>query len=311
MPLVRIRDVARGYTETYTTEDVPSSYFVQYGDFLVGMDGNFNSRNWIGDTAILCQRTCKISSKDENFYVKNRFLSHILGPVFKKIEKNKPSGTVKHLLAKDINDIYIPIPPLPVQEEIIRILDNFTELIAELTTELTTELASRKKQYEYYSSRLFTDTNSNLVPLSKIAKFVYGYTDKANDFGDTRFIRITDINEQGYLNTQNSKYIMLNDDAKKSLLNKGDLIMARTGATYGKTLYFDSDEQCVYASFLIKIIPDKQKLNNKFYWHFTKTSLYWEQANKLVSNGGQPQFNTPALKQIKSHYHHLKNNNVS
>lgn len=50
----------------------------------------------------------------------------------------------------DIGKITIPVPPLPVQQEIVRILDNFTELIAELTAELT----ARKKQYEYYRSQL-------------------------------------------------------------------------------------------------------------------------------------------------------------
>jgi len=75
--------------------------------------------------------------------------------------------------------------------------------------------------------------------------------------------------------------------------------MARTGATYGKTLYFDSDFPSVYASFLIKIMPDNTRLLNKYYWHYTKTPLYWEQAKKLVTTGGQPQFNTPAVKKIK------------
>ncbi|TLG75291.1 restriction endonuclease subunit S [Culicoidibacter larvae] len=46
----------------------------------------------------------------------------------------------------------IPLPPLPVQEEIVRILDNFTEL----TAELTAELRARKKQYEYYRESLLT-----------------------------------------------------------------------------------------------------------------------------------------------------------
>ena len=75
--------------------------------------------------------------------------------------------------------------------------------------------------------------------------------------------------------------------------------MARTGATYGKTLYFEDETPSVYASFLIKIIPNNNKLLNKYYWYFTKTYLYWNQANSLVTTGGQPQFNTPALKQVK------------
>lgn len=53
---------------------------------------------------------------------------------------------------KYFSQLMIPFPPLPVQEEIVRILDNFTELTAELTTELT----ARKKQYEYYRDALLT-----------------------------------------------------------------------------------------------------------------------------------------------------------
>lgn len=50
----------------------------------------------------------------------------------------------------------IPLPPLPVQHEIVRILDNFTELTAELKEKLTTELTARKKQYEYYRDSLLS-----------------------------------------------------------------------------------------------------------------------------------------------------------
>lgn len=85
--------------------------------------------------------------------------------------------------------------------------------------------------------------------MANIASFVYGYTDKAKDIGDTRFIRITDIDEQGNLKQEDAKYITMNDDAKKSLLSNGDLVMARTGATYGKTLYFEDETPSVYASF--------------------------------------------------------------
>lgn len=74
--------------------------------------------------------------------------------------------------------------------------------------------------------------------------------------------------------------------------------MARTGATFGKTVYITSDEPAIYASFLIKITPNNKEVLNRFYWHFSKSALYWNQANKLVARGGQPQFNANALKQV-------------
>lgn len=136
------------------------------------------------------------------------------------------------------------------------------------------------------------------MKLGDIAKFTYGYTDKAKDFGNARFIRITDITEDGCLNSQGAKYINLTADSKKYLLNYGDLLLARTGATYGKTLYFSSDIPAVYASFLIKITLDNNIISNRFYWHFSKSRLYWEQAEKLVSQGGQQQFNTNAVSRV-------------
>lgn len=211
-----------------------------------------------------------------------------------------------------LKSIQLPVPPLKVQREIVRILDNFTFL----TTELAAELEARQKQYEYYRDFLLTfksnestilNERTNELELSgairwmklgDIAKFTYGYTDKAKDFGNARFIRITDITEDGCLNSQGAKYINLTADSKKYLLNYGDLLLARTGATYGKTLYFSSDIPAVYASFLIKITLDNNIISNRFYWHFSKSRLYWEQTEKLVSQGGQQQFNTNAVSRV-------------
>lgn len=134
--------------------------------------------------------------------------------------------------------------------------------------------------------------------LGEIAKFIYGYTDKAQEKGSARFIRITDISEDGTLNPQDAKYVELTKESEKYLLKKGDLLLARTGATYGKTLYFNTDEPSVYASFLIKIILDNSIIRNRYYWHFSKSSLYWTQAEKLVSKGGQQQFNANAVSRI-------------
>ena len=169
LPLVRIRDVLAGKTTTYTTEKVPQEYIIQAGDLLVGMDGNFHVSNWKDNCGVLCQRVCRISSKDETM-VLNGFLRHYLPPTIKQIELSKPSGTVKHLLAKDINAIYVPLPPLPVQREIVRILDTLTELTAELNEKLTAELTARKKQYEYYRDELLTKSNVPKVELRRVVK---------------------------------------------------------------------------------------------------------------------------------------------
>ena len=252
---------------------------------------------WLGEEKVAVSGHSAIIHHSMN----PKYLAYYLNSLhFYKQKVKLAHGTkVIEVTPSALNEVSLPVPPLPVQEEIVRILDSFTSLTAELQDKLNTEFQARKKQYEYYASNLFDKASIEWKSMGDIASFVYGYTDKAQDTGDTRFIRITDIDEQGHLKNEEPKYITINNEAKKSLLSYGDLIMARTGATYGKTLYFESEFPSVYASFLIKIIPNKNIILNKYYWHFTRTSFYWEQANRLVTTGGQPQFNTPAIKQIK------------
>ena len=59
MPLIRIRDILRGYSETYTDEKYDQSYIVRKGDVLIGMDGDFNVGEWKSEDALLNQRVCR------------------------------------------------------------------------------------------------------------------------------------------------------------------------------------------------------------------------------------------------------------
>lgn len=72
---------------------------------------------------------------------------------FKKhVEENQSGSAYPAISDAKVKDFKIPIPPLEVQTEIVRILDTFTEVIAELNAELT----ARKKQFEYYRDKLLT-----------------------------------------------------------------------------------------------------------------------------------------------------------
>jgi len=84
--------------------------------------------------------------------IKNRYLYHFLKLNQEKLTNKQHGAGIPALKPSEVLDIQIPIPPLHVQEEIVRILDTFTELTAELKAELT----ARKKQYEYYRNKLLT-----------------------------------------------------------------------------------------------------------------------------------------------------------
>lgn len=104
-PLVRIRDILRGYSETYTTETCSDEYIVDNGDLLIGMDGEFNIARWQGSRALLNQRVCRLIPSSK---IDADFLYYFMPQALKRIENQTPFVTVKHLSAKQLNSIVIP-----------------------------------------------------------------------------------------------------------------------------------------------------------------------------------------------------------
>ncbi|EGF2685056.1 restriction endonuclease subunit S [Escherichia coli] len=249
------------------------------------------------------QRTYILGGFNENVDIMYLYyyLMHTLKPY---IHKNSRKGSVPYITMPMLENFKFPIPcpnnlekSLAIQSEIVRILDKFTALTAELTAELT----MRKKQYNYYRDQLlsFDEGEVEWKTLGAIGKFTYGYAAKAQISGDARFVRITDINTNGKLSPFEPMFVDISAENEKYTLKKNDLLMARTGATFGKTMIFEEDYPAIYAGFLIKLSLDRDIIDPKYYWHFAQSDYFWEQANKLVSGGGQPQFNANALKQIK------------
>lgn len=182
IPLIRIRDVLPAKPSTYYSGEYLKEYIVTKGDMLVGMDGNFNMEKWNNRDGLLNQRVCKIYTKDETILL-DGFLYHYLRPLFKKIENSIQGSTVKHLSAKVINKIEIPLPPIEVQTEIVRILDKFTSLEAELEAELD----CRKRQYEYYREKLLSFDNVGgqeveWKKMSEVGTFIRGNGLQKKDF---------------------------------------------------------------------------------------------------------------------------------
>ncbi|MCX6857269.1 MAG: N-6 DNA methylase [Verrucomicrobia bacterium] len=137
------------------------------------------------------------------------------------------------------------------------------------------------------------------VELGTICKPEYGFTASAEDKGNARFVRITDIAQDGRIRKDEPKFITLTPESEPYLLKKGDLLVARTGATFGKTMLFDEEYPAVFASYLIRLRFPKDRLLPEFYWSFAQSEKYWEQARNLATGGGQPQFNGNALVEVK------------
>lgn len=126
-PLIRIRDVVRGYTETFTDEDCPDEYKIKKGEILIGMDGDFNISRWKSDFGLLNQRVCKISTVSKD--LDEKFLFYYLPIPLKLINDATPSVTVKHLSSTSLQELHFPLPTLAEQQRIVnRIESMFAKL---------------------------------------------------------------------------------------------------------------------------------------------------------------------------------------
>ncbi len=94
---------------------------------------------------------------------------------FAHVEKFQKGASYPAISDADVKAYRIPVPPLPVQREIVRILDNFTEL----TAELEAELAARKKQYDHYRNELlFRNVDIPKMPIGVVCNPHYGKGNK-------------------------------------------------------------------------------------------------------------------------------------
>ncbi|MFJ2769415.1 restriction endonuclease subunit S [Streptomyces sp. NPDC087300] len=122
IPIIRIRDVGRESTGTYYAGPYEDQYLIDRGDVIVGMDGDFRVATWRGPSALLNQRVCKISIRDESLYDR-RFLVYVLQGYLDAIWSSTSSVTVKHLSSRSVQQIPLPLPPLAEQHRIVEALE--------------------------------------------------------------------------------------------------------------------------------------------------------------------------------------------
>ena len=183
-PLVRIRDVTRGFSETFYSGNYPKEYVIHAGDLLVGMDGEFNIARWKSVDALLNQRVCKLSAKEGT---NEEYLRFAMVKALKAIEDKTAFVTVKHLSAKELNKLELDIPDIEEQnlraeclvrlervidfrEEQLKCLDN---LIKARFVELFGDV-QREEKYKGILLRKLCTTVSGGTPSTKFQKYYEG-----------------------------------------------------------------------------------------------------------------------------------------
>jgi len=138
---------------------------IQQRSQLSAGDVLFSGTGTIGRTALVTAEPLDWNIKEgvyaltpDSSQINSRFLIYLLnsGEVAARIESKSAGSTVKSIPFSALKGIELPVPPLPVQEEIVRILDSFDALVSDLSVGLPAEIFARRKQYEYYRDKLLS-----------------------------------------------------------------------------------------------------------------------------------------------------------
>ena len=130
----------------------------------------------------------------------------------------------------------------------------------------------------------------------------YGITASAtNNSTGVRFLRITDIDEYGLLGRSEPAFISISEKEKeKYKINVGDLIIARTGATAGKSyVHKNGAIEMVFASYLIRFPIISDIIHPKYAEYFTRSDFYWKQIRRFSTDTARANVNANVLQKLK------------
>lgn len=244
---------------------------------------------------ILCTDSFSIISNDKNI-LSNKFLFHFLKSKQEIVYQKKKGAGIPHVHISDVDIMRIPVPPIEVQVEIVRILDKFSEL----GSELEAELEARKKQYEYYRNKLLKK-NYIEYKLDDLCYITSGGTPprKQNEFWDNGTIKwlSSSVCKNKKQIDSITNYITDLGLSKSSakLLKPGTTLIAMVGATIGKVAYLDF-EACTNQNVASLFPKDKNILNNE-YLFYACTNLYSKFMD--LSNGSFTIANLEFIKKLK------------
>ena len=122
--------------------------------------------------------------------------------------------------------------------------------------------------------------------------------------GSTRYVRITDIDNEGNLGDD---IVSPNSVEEKYVLHDGDILFARTGATVGKTyLYRINDGRCIYAGFLIRLVPNINIIRPEYLYYYTKSPTYKRVVQNSMKVVAQPNINAKQYGELELNVPTLK-----
>ena len=255
-----------------------------------------SSRAPIGKTAIAgCEMYCNqgfknlICSKE----IYNKYLYFFLSSKTEYLNSLGRGATFKEISKKIVENIEINLPCIEEQKSIAEQFEQLNKLFKIKNKELKEIDELVKSRFiEMFGDPVENPYDWKQTTLKDVAvgKLSYGSGASACEYdGNVRYIRITDIDNNGRLNNE---IVSPNVIEEKYILNDGDILFARSGATVGKTYrYRKTDGNCLYAGYLIRLVPNNDLVLPDYVFYYTKTSYYERFISSNIKVVAQPNIN--------------------
>ncbi|HGE7846307.1 TPA: restriction endonuclease subunit S, partial [Streptococcus pneumoniae] len=264
LPLIRIRDVERGFSDTYFEGTYPEEYLIKNGDLLITMDGSFILKKWEGDLALLNQRVCKIKITDKS--VDEGYISWLIPKFLKEIEDKTPFVTVKHLSVAKIKDISFVLPNKLEQKLIAKKLNTISQIydFRKIQSEKFNELV-KSRFNEMFGDVILNEKEWKVSKWNEILTIRNGKNQKQVEDADGKFPIYGSGGIMGY--------------AKDWIVKKNSVIIGRKG-NINKPILVRENFWNVDTAFGLE--PVLEKINSEYLFYFCQ--LYnFEKLNKAVT----------------------------
>jgi type I restriction enzyme S subunit len=216
--------------------------------------------------------------------IENGYLKHLLvNGTFETYCFKNGTGPQNNISKAQLLRYRIPLPPLPIQQEIVRILDTFTNLTAELTNKLNAELTARRKQYEYYRDELLTfGEDVEYKKLGEVVSMKAGKAIKAQDIGEkNELFSIPCYGGNG-----------LRGYVKDANCSGDKVLIGRQGALCGNVCFVSGE---FYATEHAVVVSSDNNVDMRFLFHLLlKLNL-----NQYKTAGAQPGLSVSKLETVK------------
>lgn len=299
MPFVQVADVKDNFRLVDSTKNTisklaqPLSVFVPKGTVIVTLQGTIG-RVAITQYDAYVDRTLAIF-EGLSSELNTKYFVYQLKSKFDYEKQFARGSTIKTITKEEMTEFKIPIPPIEVQEEIVKILDKFGELEA--------ELEARKNQYEFWRGTIISNSNG------KDGKLIELLSGPITDGPHTTpkfvsegipFISASAVHE-GKIHLKDAQGFITkefdNECSRKYKPRKWDVYMVKSGSTTGKVAIVDIDADFNIWSPLAAMRTDNE-ITSRYLYHLLQTKDVQEQVRNRMSHGSQPNLSMRVLEQF-------------